>query len=146
MGILYAKNNGDILSLVYMKPIHQSYHIKARIEKVWQALTVPKDIEAWGGGPAKMSAKVGSKFSLWGGDIWGENVEVVKNKRLVQEWMSGEWAKPSIVTFTLNKEKAGTQLVLHHTGVPKDELKDIDDGWRDYYLGPLKEYVENDMQ
>ncbi len=90
-----------------------------------------------------MSGKVGAKFSFWGGDIWGKNTEVVKNKKLVQEWYGGEWPKPSIATFTLSKEKAGTRLDLLHTDVPADEVKNFDDGWRDYFLGPLKEYVEH---
>ena len=125
-----------------MEPINQTYHIKAPVEKVWQALTVPKHIDAWGGGPVKMSSKVGTKFSFWDGDIWGKNIEVVKNKKLVQEWYGGEWPEPSIATFTLSKEKTGTRLDLLHTDVPTDKVKNFDDGWRDYFLGPLKEYVE----
>lgn len=126
-----------------MKLIQQTYHIKASVEKVWQALTVPKHIEAWGSGPVKMDDRVGTTFSFWGGDIWGTNTEVVKNKKLVQEWYGGDWPKPSIATFTLTKEKTGTKLVLTHTGVPTDEVNDFADGWKDYYLGPLKEYVES---
>jgi len=126
-----------------MKTIVQDYHINAPIEKVWEALVNPKDIDGWGGGPTKMDDKEGTKFSLWGGDIHGTNIEVETFKKLVQEWYGGKWKEPSIVTFKLEKQGNSTDLNLLQENVPDDEYKDIDDGWKEYYLGPLKDYVED---
>lgn len=127
-----------------MKTISQTYHINAPVEKVWHALTNSKDIDSWGGGSAKMDDKVGTKFSLWDGSIWGKNIEVKENGKLVQEWFSENEIvdKPSIVTFVLSKEEKGTKLDLIHKDVPDGAVKDIDDGWKSYYLEPLKEFVE----
>ena len=128
-----------------MAPIKQRYTIAAPVSKVWDALINPKQINAWGGGPAKMEGKVGTKFTLWGGSIWGKNIEVIPEKKLVQEWYSddgGKWEKPSIATFTLQSENNTTIVELIHKDVPADVVADIDDGWKAYYLGPLKEYVE----
>lgn len=129
-----------------MKKITQTYRINASLEEVWQALVNPKEIVGWGGGPVKMDSSVGTQFSLWGGTIWGKNIEVVSHKKLVQEWYSKEdnvWEKPSIVTFTLVEEDGGVTLSLVHTGVPDENAKSIEDGWKEYYLGPLKEFVES---
>lgn len=126
-----------------MKPIRQTYSVKAPVAKVWAALTQTKHIAGWGGGPAKMSAKEGEAFSLWGGDIHGKNIEIVPQKKLVQEWYGGKWPKPSIATFVVTKIKNGTRIDFHHTGVPAKDFKSISDGWRDYYLGPLQEYCES---
>ncbi len=129
-----------------MKTVRQRYHIKAPIEMVWEVLTDPKHIDKWGGGPAKMDGKVGTKFSLWGGSIWGKNTKVVPGKKLVQDWYSDseekKWEEPSIVTLELTMEKEGTKLELIHENIPDEDAKNIDEGWKDYYLGPLKEYVE----
>ena len=57
-----------------VKTIRQIYLINSSLEEVWKALTDPKYIDAWGGGPAKMDEKVGTKFELWGGDIHGKNI------------------------------------------------------------------------
>ena len=65
--------------------INQEYVIDSPAAEVWNALTNTDYIEKWGGGPIKMDDKVGSEFSLWGGDIHGKNIEVVENKKLVQE-------------------------------------------------------------
>jgi activator of HSP90 ATPase len=129
-----------------MKTIKQTYVIKSSIEEVWKALVDVHYIDGWGGGPAKMDDKKGTKFSLWGGSIWGENLEVVPNKKLVQHWYSDEenkWEKPSKLTFTLHTEKDSVRLELIHENIPDENVDDIDQGWKDYYLGPLKNYLES---
>ncbi len=125
-----------------MKTIVQEYEINAPIEKVWEALINPEEIEKWGGGPAKMEALEGTKFSLWGGDVYGTNIEVELYKKLVQEWYGGKWEEPSILTFKLQKAGNTTKIGLLHENVPDGEYKDIEQGWKDYYMGPLKNYVE----
>ncbi len=124
-----------------MKTIRQTYHIKATKELVWSALVQPKHINAWGGGPAKMTAKEGAKFSLWGGDIYGTNTKVIDKKKLIQDWHDDNH-EAMRVTFTLTEEPKGTKLELLHELILESKVKDLRDGWKNYYLGPLKEYVE----
>ena len=125
-----------------MKTIKQEYIIDAPIEKVWRAFVDPKEIEKWGGGPAKMDGRDGTKFKLWGGDIHGTNTKVVENKILEQDWFGGDWSEPSKVQFVLSEEKGKTKVELFQENVPAAEVNDIDDGWRRYYLGPMKNYLE----
>jgi|SRR6185369_3707120 len=125
-----------------MKTIKQTYHINAPVEKVWHALVNAKDINEWGGGPADMGDKVGTEFSLWGGDIHGTNKEVVLHKKLVQEWFGGKWDEASHLTFVLTAKNKSTEVELIHENVPDQEAKDIEEGWKDYYMHPLKEFVE----
>lgn len=128
-----------------MKTITQKYFINAPIEKVWNALTNNKEIDGWGAGPAKMDDKEGTDFSLWDGSIWGKNIEVIKHKKLVQEWYSNEenkWTEPSIVTFTLSENSDGVTIDLLHENIPDKNVKDIEEGWKDYYLGPMMDYLE----
>jgi uncharacterized protein YndB with AHSA1/START domain len=126
-----------------VETIKQTYHIGAPVTAVWQALVDPALIDGWGGGPAEMSAAADFEFKLWGGDIHGRNVEVVPNAKLTQEWYGGDWAEPSLVTFELFAEGQGTRLELGQTNVPSEEAAEIDLGWKDFYLGPLKEMLEN---
>lgn len=128
--------------MVANKVLKQTYKITAPIEKVWNALTDPKIIDEWGGGPAKMGSTESYEFSLWGGDIHGRNTKVIKEKELTQGWMSGKWAKFSKVEFKLEEKDGVTTVKLTHSGIPPKEFKDIADGWKDYYLGPLKKLVE----
>lgn len=126
-----------------MKSIKQTYKINAPVDKVWDALVNPSVIEKWGGGPAEMNDQEGSEFKLWGGDIYGKNIKVIKNKKLVQEWIEGDWDKPSIVSFNLSESDGKTTVELVHTDIPDNQAKDIEEGWKDYYMIPLKELVES---
>ena len=126
-----------------MKTIKQTCLINSSLDEVWEALINPKYINAWGGGPSKMNDKKETRFEFWGGDIYGKNIDVIPLKKLVQEWFGGNWKKPSIVTFALREEKDGVKIDLLHTDIPDNEAKDIEQGWKEYYLGPLKEYLEN---
>lgn len=125
-----------------MKTIKQIYTIKAPIEKVWKALVDPEVIEEWGGGPAEMDEKEGTEFKLWGGDIYGKNLEVERNKKLVQSWFGGDWEEASKVSFLLSSDQEKTKVELIHENVPDEEADDIEDGWNRYYLGEIKKFLE----
>jgi len=124
------------------KTIRKVYKISSSIDQVWQALVDPAVINEWGGGPSKMNTKVGTKFELWNGDIYGKNIEVRSKSKLVQEWFGGNWAKPSILIFTLKENGKGTILELEQSDVPDEEFEDISEGWDEYYLGPMKKMLE----
>ncbi len=126
-----------------MKSFKQQYKINASARKVWNALTNPKRINEWGGGPAKMTDELGFRFSLWKGKVFGKNIKVEKNKLLVQEWFAGRWDQASIVTFELNEKDGVTTLNLLHEDVPNSEENDLKKGWKSDYLNPLKKLVES---
>jgi len=125
-----------------VKSIKQIYKINAPVGKVWKGLTDSTYIDAWGGGPSKMNDEVGKRFSLWGADIFGKNIEVEPLKMLKQEWYGGKWDEPSIVTFLLEGKGKTTKLVLLHDVIPNGEEKRLADDWKKSYLGPLKKYLE----
>ena len=60
-----------------------------------------------------------------------------------QEWFSGKWKKPSKLRFELSEKDGKTKVSLAHANVPSEELDDIDKGWDDYYLGPIKNLLES---
>jgi activator of HSP90 ATPase len=126
-----------------MKTIKQMYVIEAPVESVWKVLVDPEDINRWGGGPAKMSDEEGFEFELWNGDIWGKNTKVIKEKRLVQDWYAAKWDEPSILTLTLLEKDGSTIVGLVHENVPDEGAEDIENGWKNYYMLPLKTFVES---
>jgi len=122
--------------------ITKSYLISAPIEKVWQALVDPTIIHQWSDAPAKMTETVGGEFELWDGDITGTNTTVEKPNRLVQEWQSGDWDKPSSVSILLQPTDDHTEVSLVQTGHPESEQKDLEEGWDSYYFGAIEKYFE----
>nr|WP_320118599.1 SRPBCC domain-containing protein [uncultured Marinifilum sp.] len=125
-----------------MKEFNFNYNISASQEEVFNALTNSFQIELWTGYPAEMDDKVGTIFSLWEGDITGCNLEVVKDYKLVQEWFFGETEHPSIVTILLKKSGKDTRIELNHTNIPDDAYEEIVEGWEEYYLASMKNFLE----
>lgn len=125
-----------------MKTIKQIHTIRVPVEKVWRTIVDPKEIERWNAGPAQMNDKVGTKFKLWGGDIYGKNTEIVKNKKIAQDWYAGDWPEPSKVTISLTAENGSTKIDLSHENIPDEEAESIDEGWNLYYFGEIKKLLE----
>lgn len=125
-----------------MKDYKTYFEIKAEPEDVFTALTNPFTIELWSGESAQMSDQVGDEFSLWGGDIIGKNLEVVKNEKLVQQWYFGDDGSESIVTIKLWPKKSSTSVELFHSNIPEEAYENIVDGWNEAYLGAIKALLE----
>jgi uncharacterized protein YndB with AHSA1/START domain len=125
-----------------MPTIKQTYEMNATPEEVFEALVNPNIIQDWSGDEAKMTAEVGGKFSLWGGQMFGVNLEIVKNKKLVQEWCYDQWEAPSKVTLTIKSKGKGCVVDLLHEDVPEKSINSIADGWGAYYLGAMQDMFE----
>ncbi len=120
-----------------MKTFKKTFRINAEPSDVFSALTNPYTIELWSGYPAVMSQEPGSEFSLWEGDITGKNIEIVQDKKLVQEWYFGEQEERSIVTITIAPDRENSSVTVEHTNIPDEDFNDIAEGWREYYIGAI---------
>lgn len=125
-----------------MKQLRKSFTIKVDKDEVFTALTNPVAIELWTGYPAVMDPRPGAEFSLWEGDISGKNLEVIPGKKIVQEWFFDNPKNASIVTIELEEEKQGTRIQLTHTNIPDEAFGNIEYGWKEYFFGALKKYLE----
>src|SRR5579863_4409089 len=94
------------------------------------------------GMPAKISPKVGGKWSAFGRMIHGKNLVVIPNRMIVQTWRSSEWKKAdpdSILIVSFEKSASGgAQVELIHVGVPEYDQKGVTEGWVKYYWEPWK--------
>ncbi len=128
-----------------MKNFKLYQYIEAEPEELFRALTNPFTIELWTDAPAKMDDKEGTEFELWDGDICGKNIKVVENIKLIQEWYFENIDEPSIVTIKLHVHKKGTNIEVNHTNIPDDAYENINEGWREYYVGALKRFFEEEL-
>jgi activator of HSP90 ATPase len=126
------------------KAIKQTVTFKTTPHAIYEALMDEKKHAAFTGGEAKISRKAGGKFSIYGGDIEGKNLELITDQKIVQSWRYSDWPEGhySTATFTLEPIEKGTRLTFSQTDVPDDKYEDIKQGWKDYYWGPMKEMLE----
>jgi uncharacterized protein YndB with AHSA1/START domain len=128
------------------RAIRQIVDLDATPEEVYDALLSARKHSEFTGSPSTANAKVGSTFMAWDGYISGKNIELVKGKKIVQEWTTTEWPAgypPSTLEFTLVPGKGGgSQLRMVHSKVPAEQADDYSKGWYDAYWNPLREYFE----
>ena len=121
--------------------------IKAPPRAVFEALMDEKKHAQFTGAPAKIGRKEGSAFQCYGDYLTGTTLELESARLIVQAWRSQDWPKGtySIVTFKLAKSAGGkTKLSFTQMGVPADDYKEKNKGWRTHYWEPLKRYLEQE--
>lgn len=96
------------------------------------------------GSPAKITNKPGDKYSVHGGYITGKNLNLIKDRQIVQTWRAQGWGKDDVdSTFIINLEPKGNDVVLHaiHAGVPDAHAAGLSKGWHDHYWKPWKQHL-----
>ncbi len=129
------------------KSIRQTVTFKASPHAVFEELIDSKKHAKFTGGKVKISRKVGGKFSIFDGGLYGCNLEIVRDKKISQAWACKMQGWPanhfSTAIFTFIKVKNGTKLTLVQTGVPAECFNDISKGWQIYYWAQMKETLKN---
>ncbi|MGN0003392.1 MAG: SRPBCC domain-containing protein [Sphingobacterium composti] len=122
-----------------MKNFKKYYIIPATPEEIYKALTTEITIRLWTGDTVEIDPREGGEFSLWDGSINGRFIELVPDKKIVQEWYFGD-EEQSIVTIKLHDHKKGTSFEVNHINIPDDAFEEIIDGWDNEYVGSLIDF------
>ena len=127
-----------------VKTIKQAIIFKTEPHDVYEVFMDEKKHSEFTGSKAKISRKTGGKFSIYEGSIEGKNIELIRDKKIIQSWRYEDWPKGhySTITLVLRKNDKGTKMEFTQMGVPEDKYKAIKQGWMDYYWSPMKEMLE----
>jgi len=96
------------------------------------------------GGPTKISDKEGTSFNVYDGYITGKNLQLIKDKLIVQSWHGSDWDADEIdSTFILLFEQKGRDVIVYvtHANLPDKHAESIDKGWHTWYWEPWKNYL-----
>ena len=72
------------------RTIRQTVAFKATPHEVFEALMDSKKHSEFTGGKAKISRNVSGKFTAYDGYAEGTNLELVKDKKIVQTWRASD--------------------------------------------------------
>jgi uncharacterized protein YndB with AHSA1/START domain len=113
-------------------------------ERIYEAWL---DADAHGqftGAKAAIDAKVGGKHTAHDEYIWGTFLELEHGRRIVQAWRTTEFpaeAHDSRVEVLLDQTEGGTRVTIIHSNIPEGQGEKYREGWREFYLEPLKLYL-----
>ncbi len=113
--------------------------------RAFNALTRPRHLNAWFTRDAKVSLKVGGRYSNRDRDK-GRFLDIVPNERLRFTWDNPRYGTNSIVEILLKRVKGRTVLTLIHSGFK--QRKDFEEyaskisGWN-WALENLKAHLEH---
>jgi len=91
---------------------------------------------------AKIQNKEGAKFSAHDSYVTGKNLQLIKDKLIVQSWRASDSKSDVDSTFILLFEQMGNDGVINmvHANVPEKHFAGVKEGWDDYYWKPWKKY------
>lgn len=120
--------------------VRVSSHLAISQADLWDLLTNPLRIPMWSKAPAQFSPNVGAHFSLFGGNISGQIVEVAAPNKLVQTWRVPQWPAGHHGTLTteLSQGDDSTKLDLILSGIPTGQEDNSQAGLENYYIRGLK--------
>lgn len=134
-----------------MPDINKNVQIAAPIESIWAALTDPASIEGWMGYDSAVQVNLweGGRCQFFGGSTTGIFTRIEEPGLLEYTWRQEEWDKDwadSMVHWELAAVGDGTLVSLTHSEFPNAEERDShDEGWDIYFLGPMKEWLEQNV-
>jgi activator of HSP90 ATPase len=126
---------------VNTKTLRQTITFKASPHQVYDMLMDSKKHQSLSGEPARISRKIGGKFTAWGSHISGFNLALIPGKKIVQAWRATGWWPDhySIAVYELTKARDGTKLTFTQIGVPPNRYSGHYRGWIETYWTPMKE-------
>lgn len=134
------------MASVKTRTLKQTVTFSAPPHVLYELLMDAKLHAQFTGGPATISRKVGGSFSVFDGYAVGNNLELVKDKKIVQSWRASDWEKEIVseVSFLFSPSPhSGTLLKFTHSGIPAGQFDSIKQGWIDFYWKPIKEMLKN---
>jgi len=124
------------------KTINQEVMISTSPHEVYEVLMNSEKHAGLVNSNADISPEVGRSFKIYDGYIEGKNIELIKDKKIVQDWRGDEecWPKDhySRITIILEEADEGTRLVFTQEEMPEECYDNFYDGWIDNYWKPLQ--------
>ncbi|KAF9111174.1 hypothetical protein BGX27_005290 [Mortierella sp. AM989] len=121
--------------------LEETIEMQASAHDIYDVLLNQAKVAVWTrSNSSTIEAKVGSKFSFFGGNVSGEIKELVEDKKIVQSWRLGSWPAGhySTVTMDISQGTNSTTIKFKQEGVPVGEQEITRQNWNNYYWTEIK--------
>ena len=114
-------------------------------DELYQTFTDVKRLTAFTRAPPRVfeGAVKGGKFSLFGGNVTGEYLELDPPKKVVQSWRLNQWPEGHysrlMIEFDQNDVDHVTVMRVTWDGVPVGQEEVTKRNWTEYYIRSIKQ-------
>jgi activator of HSP90 ATPase len=140
-------------SKVNTTTVTDTAEFRTTAEEMYQTFTDVARLSAFTRAPPRVfeGAQVGGKFSLFGGNVSGEYLELAPPTKLVQSWRLDQWPAGHYsrlqIEFDQNDVDHVTFMRVTWEGVPVGQEEVTKRNWSEYYVRSIKQtfgYVGED--
>ena len=128
----------------------ESFEIKATFpvkpDKIYKAWLDTQQHSEMTDADAEIDPNVNGTFNIWNGYISGTTVELIQDKKIVQQWRTTDFpagSDHSVIEVHFAETPKGSNLKLNHYNIPDGQGNDYKEGWKEYYFKPMKKYFKN---
>jgi activator of HSP90 ATPase len=115
-------------------------------KRLYEAWLDSKEHTDFTGSKATINPSIGGAYTAWDKYISGKTLVLQPYSRIVQSWRTTEFHDSypdSTVEVFFEKSDNGTKLTIVHSNIPNGDGKKYEDGWKEFYIKPMKEYFKN---
>ncbi|XP_033095047.1 activator of 90 kDa heat shock protein ATPase homolog 2 isoform X3 [Trachypithecus francoisi] len=120
--------------------LHMMELFDTSVEQLYSIFTVKDLVQKFSKSTAVLEAEKGGKFQMFDGNITGEYLELLTNKKIVMKWRCRNWPEEHYATVALNfvPTLGQTELQLDCKGVPVCKEENMKFCWQKQHFEEIK--------
>jgi len=116
------------------KDLTQKVTLNGPVQMIFSTFLDKDRLSAFTQSETHIDPKVGGAFKLFSGNVTGEFLEIVPEKKIVQKWRFSDWKPDVYSTVTLTFESSSQTIIkLSQNNIPADDLNRTKEGWNRFY-------------
>ncbi|XP_048208812.1 activator of 90 kDa heat shock protein ATPase homolog 2 isoform X2 [Perognathus longimembris pacificus] len=110
------------------------------VDHLYSIFTVKDLVQKFSKSPAVLEAEKGGKFQMFDGNITGEYIELLTNRKITMKWRCRNWPEEHYSTVALSfvPTLGQTELQLDCTGVPVCKEENMRSCWQKQHFEEIK--------
>ncbi|KAF6320807.1 hypothetical protein mRhiFer1_000477 [Rhinolophus ferrumequinum] len=118
--------------------LHMTEMFDTAVEQLYSIFTVKDLVQKFSKSPAILEAEKEGKFQMFDGNITGEYIELLTNKKIVMKWRCRNWPEEHYATVALNFVPTPGTLQLDCKGVPACKEENMKFCWKQQHFEEIK--------
>ncbi|XP_019488716.1 PREDICTED: activator of 90 kDa heat shock protein ATPase homolog 2 isoform X2 [Hipposideros armiger] len=124
--------------------LHMTEMFDTAVEQLYSIFTVKDLVQKFSKSPAILEAEKGGKFQMFDGNVMGEYMELLTNRKIVMKWRCRNWPEEHYATVALNfvPTSGQTELQLDCKGVPVCKEENMKFCWKQQHFEEIKDLLQ----